>query len=308
MKKKIATMVALVLVLVLVFAVPVQARGLDLPSFDFASTVSFGLDVDYTLPDEILALAEQFHSEFFDMSFSVPKFTVSESGTFYSDGFAVSIFRELEMDFAQFLTMLPAEEIAPMLAMLNLNLSEPIRTWVEMDFNDLSQPIFKIIVEMPSFVRLPLMFVNAEMSRQFWVLDLSAEIAELIEELEVEFRQLTEEQLAQTMAYLEELLDELLVFLDEYRDIIEEEINAAWEFIQEAVDIRTLIFGFDELANGYSAYFSFAATVSVEGVVADIEFDFYGEVTNIGTAQRVALPELTETNSLNVMELLADFV
>jgi hypothetical protein len=301
MKKKIAAMVALVLVLALVFAVPVQAR--ELTSFDFESTVSFGLDVT---------------DQGFDF-FSIPKFTVSESGTFYSDGFAVSLFREVEMDFAPFLPMLPVANIAPMLALLNLDLSEPIRTWVEMDFNDLSQPVFKIIVEMPSFVRLPLVFISPELAQQFWVLDLSAEIAELIEEFEVEFRQLSEEQIAQYMAYieeaveeflaeLEELLAELKEFLDEYRDVIEEEIAAAWAFVQEAVDIRTLVFGFDDLVERYTAYFSFAATVSVDGVVADIEFDFYGAVSNINTAERVALPELTEANSLNLLELLADFV
>jgi hypothetical protein len=307
MRKLVGKLIAVTLAfaLVLGLAVPVHANtalnrlvdygtiSFEMPdfpsSFNFASEMSLELAISGNVPEEAVMIAGM-----------VDGFTVRESGTVYMDGLAMSMFTETAISLEQLLAAIPMDEFMPMLGLLNLDLNEPIRTWVEIDMNDLNNPVFIIVLEMPTIVRLPLAMLGAEFTRQFWVIDLGAEIMEIAAEIEAEIRQLTEEQIEEMMMYIEEALEELMAYIEYYLSDIEETLAELWAEIQEVVTVHSFNFGYNVLTNGYSAYLNLALTIAEAGVVADIAFDFAGEVTNLNTAARVPLPQLTAQNSFNI--------
>ena len=311
MKKLLGKLVAttLALALILGLTVPVQANTVvthlvdyghisfempELPtSFDFATEFTLGLSLSGNVPADVIEMVNLFDG-----------FTIRESGTVYTSGLSMSMFREVELSLEQILAAIPVEQVMPMMALLNLDLNEPFRIWVEIDINDLENPTFIMVIEMPAVVRLPFALLGTEFTRQFWVLDLSDTIAELAAELEAEIRQVTPEEFEEMLSYITEAIEQFFAYIEYYMEEIEELLAEAWEYLQEILTINIFTFGHNALENGHSAYLNLDATINYEGVIANISFDFYGEITNLNTATRPTLPELTAQNSFNLTNLL----
>lgn len=336
MKKAINKLLCATMVFALVIgmAVPVQAMGFgdiiermmesvegtwlaDLPT-SYEMELRFGLQLDVDV-DDIPEEAE--------MLLNVLKdgYEIAVKGTFVSDGrLAASSYMELHVDFEPFvdaiLGALGAEELSAMLALLNLDLSEPFRFWIEEDLNDISNPVALIIIEAPAFVRLPLAAIDADFASQYWVMDMSGFMSILIEEMDVMLMEISEEELEELLSYMDEFFDEFMYILDELKEALEElfaeyedEIMHIWAEIQEFVDITTLDFGIEELENGYSAHFDFEALITspYEDGTVDIGIHLFGAVTNLNEAEAVPLPELTDENSFDmwawIVEMLDGF-
>lgn len=277
--------VGLLLVLVLVLGMAVPVKAMEMPEFPY----SFEFAVSYRQTAEFRGDLPWYMADFANM-FGGNGFSSDVSGVFVRDGFAAQLFVEAELGLENIFASIP--EFAPMMSLLNLDLNEPFRVWIDVDFSDLSDPSAKLILEMPTIVRLPLLFVDAGLARQFWVMDLSDMLAELIEESEVEIRQISDEQREEFFMQIEDFLEGILEELDDFFDEAE-----------EMVTIHDYSYGLTILENAVSAYMAFVATVVDGGIIADVDFEFSLDITNINSAERVAMPRITGTNSFDLTSL-----
>jgi len=297
--------VCCVLVFALLFGFAMPVRAWELPteiSFDFAteyrlaiSTEGFGSS---TVADEILANGIE----------------LGIGGTFVARGpLAFSFYTEVSLDLTQFLDVMGLPPIiAMMLPQMGIDLAEPLRVWMEMDINDVSNPTYVIVIEWPSLVRVLLAMTAPELAQQYWVLDLSDILAESAAELELALQSVSAEQQAQNIAYLEEALHEALAiwqeFMEEYEDEIADLIAEAYALFREIFTLRELNYGHERLDNGHSAFLDFAFTAAYEGSSVCVDFSFAGEITNIGTAVAAPLPQLHSARFLaNSVDLVALF-
>jgi len=288
----------LVIAMLVGFAMPVQAWELPTEvSFDFATEYRLAINMDGFGEDSagsrILANGVE----------------LGIRGTYVMHNpLAVSSFTEVSIDFGQFLDAmdLPAQ-LAQMMTMLGIDLAEPFRMWVEVDFSNVNDPMYVVVMELPMLVRTALTLTAPELARQFWVLDLSDILAEYAEELELALLSVTEEQMAEIFAYVEEgmreALAELQAFAEENADEIGNILGQAYDVFREVFTLHGLDYGHERLDNGHSAFFDFAFTVAYARYSVCVDFSFAGEVTNIGTAVAVPLPQLTARNSVDLMRL-----
>ncbi|MCL2388012.1 MAG: hypothetical protein FWC89_10765 [Defluviitaleaceae bacterium] len=281
MKKFISFVLAFVMVIAV--ALPVQAQTATSFDFDMEYQFNFHLQGPYAVGvmEEVNAL------------FGGDGFVVGVSGTAVADGLAMSMYMEVRLDMERILTVLQFDDFMPMLTLLNVDLNEPFRFWFDMDFSDLDAPVYVMVMEVPPIVRLSMVFLGAgvEISRQYWVMDLSEFMAEIATELEAEILQLSDERRAEIVAYMEDAIETFLS-------------GRVWAWFENYVTVHEFSFGYDEIYNGYSAYLNFIANITDGDEILDVGFVFSCEITNIGTAEKVPMPVLTDENSADFFAVL----
>jgi hypothetical protein len=287
--------VGFVLVFILALGlVPVQAREFaempELPSsFTFSFSSRVGFEPHGEASGEIAALAEVFGGD---------GFASHVQGVFVSEGLVSSLFLEFNVDVRRLLSVLPVEQIMPMVTLLGLDVNEPVRMWVESDFHNLNEPVFVIALEVPTFLRLPFMILSAEFANPFWVFNLSSVITQLASLYEAEIRTISEAQRAEMFEYLQEALSEWFGMFEDFQEEMEMWLAEAIDDFQGAVIVHTFERSLTQIENAAHAVLNFVATINGADYSADVLFEFDGQVA--GNAERVFLP-VTPGNSFDIM-------
>ena len=288
MKKFFGKMLGITLIFVLIITTPVHAiTWEDLSelsvSFDFSVNSEFSQVLSGDVPRWRISSPE------YDILAN--GVAVGVTGTVVAEGRTASVFMEIDIDLEQLLGD-SYQQMLPMLGTLNVDLSEPFRIWIETDFTDLNNPAYLIVIEVPTFIRMALMFADASLTSQYWVIDLSDLIAEELADIDVEYE-------------INKLISEYTI-----ADLIAEleaEIASMLEYMEEEADV--FAYGFDILENGdISAFFNFVMTHTYRNYTETIDFAFSGEITNINAAEIVPLPlpQLTAGNSLDLLKWMND--
>jgi len=94
--------------------------------------------------------------------------------------------------------------------------------------------------------------------------------------------------------------------MNEFPQIWEEVVNELTLLWEEVKQFVTFDFNFSrpEIENGFAVDFDFSFAAEYEEESISMDFAFYGEISNLNTAERVSLPTLTEANSLDLLALL----
>ena len=271
MKKLLSIVMAIVLVFIM--ALPVHARNpmelftLDIPeSHDF--TMRMNLTVDSNIDDESLQA----------MLAIISEINLDSRGSVEMDGLAGQMFYVMDVDI-------------PALGMpLNFNF------WFDMDFSDPEEPAMVFVVEMPAMLRLMLMGVIPELSRQFLVADLTEMLQEAMEEmgeLMGSFEELMnpgEEALEEAFAELGALFEGIMSEIDDYVDF---DFEFNFDTTEENGELVELEFEF-----------SFNLTFTQDDEYVIVSFAFECVYYNFNNATPIEWPTINPRNSLDIIEWL----
>lgn len=305
MKKFFCKLISVTLVLIMVFSVPVQATSWSeiIERFELPESYSYSLDFSLTtsikgdLDDDIALILGLFDDGV----------ALSISGTHVRDRFAVSEFTQINFDLDAIVASLPAElPIAPMIALMGIDINQPIRIWMESDFNTILEPQLKYVIELPPVLRLLLTMADSSLSRQFYVLDFTDLLLEMLVEFEAEVRMISEEQIGEFTAYFDETIEELMIFIDELQYDFTSLMDEAVEELAQFFNIHTFERGFNRSENAVSAFVELLFTISDFGSSATFDFGFNMEVFDINGTSRTPLPQLTPQNSVDLIDLIID--
>ncbi|MCL2197918.1 MAG: hypothetical protein FWB80_03240 [Defluviitaleaceae bacterium] len=301
MKKFFARLISATLVFVLLFSVPVQAEswpeqllGFELPtSYNYSMDLFVSIDMHGDVDDDIAAVFGLFDNGL----------GLVISGAHVRDGLASSDFMQIEfINLGNIIAALPLNiPIIPMIRLMGIDLTEPIRIWAETDFNNLLTPEFKVVIELPPVLQLALLTVDESLSRQFLVLDFGYLLDALLVELEAEIRIISDEQAEDFMIYLEEAIQELMLVFADFRVDFNEWMVEEWEEVEEFFTVRLFEHGTERLENAARVFLSTDFTISDDIASADFIVEFNAAITNINSAERVPLPLLTPENSVNLL-------
>ncbi|MCL2286232.1 MAG: hypothetical protein FWC32_07690 [Firmicutes bacterium] len=163
----------------------------------------------------------------------------------------------------------------------------PVRTWLDMDFTDLDDPTMRIILELPTILRMMLAMENRAFSRQFMVLDLSDAVAEHLTDTTIP-----------TAEELEAMIDEVLAELSSRNILVR---------LAQFVNVLNFAFDFSQNNNNNLTGMSldFDVVLDRNDTAVEIGFVMEMEITNINNA-KVVFPRLTAVNSVNVFELVSN--
>ena len=265
---------ALAMVLLLGVAVPVQAGEIPelATSYDFAMETRMVMDLDIQSESPIHPMTIQMMLD----AFSGEGVLMATNGTFYTDndGLAFTLFCEFSVTVN-----------VPMLG----NTSVTLRYWVDADITDLNDPTMLVVfeLEMPMLLRFMLNAAVPQLGYQFFVVDMSEFMAEIIHELDTLVVYISLEEINEMIAYLVEAFEAVMI-----RSGIQNYATFSFDY------------DYGALENGYFGGFDFWLAIS-DGIDSlDFDFSAYGEITNINTAERPVLPVLRPGNYLDVVALL----
>jgi len=298
MRKFLGKLLSSLVVMTLVFGLAFNVQASAIPtSFDL--TVSTELSVDVNIDETWLS-----NTELLVLEVLAGGVGLDLNATLVTDDLAASMFYELTLE-------IPGLD----------GTSFTIRYWVEADFNDMENPTLIYVLELPLMLRLLLSVELAwiNVNHQFIVVDLSDYILDFISLAEYYvnelFSSITEEDIeALAEIFLYEFNRQFEVetgmsfeeAMNEFPQIWEEVVNELTLLWEEVKQFVTFDFNFSrpEIENGFAVDFDFSFAAEYEEESISMDFAFYGEISNLNTAERVSLPTLTEANSLDLLALL----
>ncbi|MCL1863358.1 MAG: hypothetical protein FWF78_07320 [Defluviitaleaceae bacterium] len=273
-----------IFVFVFIFVVPVQAREIP-SSFNYSVDFFLSIEMQGDVYEELASIFRFFEN---GLGFSI-------NGTHVRDEFAFSDFMQIGLyNLSDVLHTLPVDiPIMPLLTIMGVDLSEPIRIWTEADFTNLSEPDIKFIFELPSVLRLMLTFVDEAFARQFLVLDMTEIMTDLFSELDVEIRLISDEQMSEFVHYFGEAASDLQSDIMEWMTYAQSEMS-------DYLTIHTFKRGVERLEDAFRVYVELDFAISDRDSAANFVLEFNAAFTNINNVtERVPLPELTPENSFS---------
>jgi len=283
MKKFLGKLLSMTMVMVLVLGLAVSVQARELPEFpEFPSSFDFEAEMELSLEVSVSPWATQLERTVFDALESGVSLNVS--GTVVTDDLAMFAFYEYVFN-------VPAYD-----------LSLTIRYWIDMNFNDMENPRLVYILEIPLMLR---MLLAAEvpgfgLGTQFIVVDAGEFVGDFMEMIENELAAISfsEED-------LEDFIAEMLVVFEDAIGGLSEALAWIWSEIGQYTTFN-FDHNFEELNNGYAVSLDFDVVIDDGNEFVSLDFSFFGQVTNLNSATRVALPELSATNSFDLVQFILD--
>ena len=271
----------LALVLLLGIAIPVHAREhSEIPSsFEFLAHGEIELSLNYY--DELFS-SEQ---AIIDM---LNGFAADIRGTVIAEYESLFMYMELDVNVP------------------TIGLPMTFRLWVDVDVTDMNDPIAKVIVEIPSMLRLMLFALAPELNRQYFVLDLSAYL-NILDYVAFELDGFSMSQYNELIADFNIEMETIWADIMEELRLLWEEIQAD-EYVQASIIVNSPSENRDSQGNIISRNAGFRLQLSFDNGFdsGDFMVTAAADMHNINTAQRVPVPTTTSANSFDVLAWLTE--